>query len=165
MGRQIIEASNINYPNYVIRTDGVIIGKKFKKPLLPQVNTNGYHAIRLKDKLGIAKTLTVHKLISDTFLGQRPANCDTDHIDRCKTNNNLSNLRYISRALNNFNKHGNKNNTSGYKGVAWHHQHGLWRAYIMLDYKQKHLGLFDTPEKANEARIKAEIKYGLRKAA
>jgi hypothetical protein len=52
-----------------------------------------------------------------------------------------------------------KHNTSGYKGVAWHHQRSKWRAYIFDNYRQIHLGLFDSREAAAAARSKAEKEY------
>jgi hypothetical protein len=43
--------------------------------------------------------------------------------------------------------------------VAWHSQRNKWRAYIFDNYKQIHLGLFDSKEAAAEARLKAEKQY------
>lgn len=161
MGSEIIEASLLEFPNHIIRSDGTILGLRYKNILVHQFCKQGYPVIFLKNRYGKKKRFFIHYLVASTFLGPKPKGLDTDHIDRDKTNNNLNNLRYVSRATNNFNKDGNKNNTSGYKGVAWHGQKGMWRAYIMFDYKQKHLGLFSTKEQANEARKAAEIKYNV----
>lgn len=54
----------------------------------------------------------------------------------------------------------NKNSTTGYKGVSLH-KDGRYRAYIYFKRKQYHLGLYDTPQQAAEARKTAEEKiYG-----
>lgn len=52
-----------------------------------------------------------------------------------------------------------RNNTSGVVGVCWHSQQNKWRAYIMVNYRQVSLGLFDNIEDAAEARRAGEKKY------
>ena len=42
-----------------------------------------------------------------------------DHIDNDKSNNNIANLRWATRAENNQNASMRKDNTSGVKGVSW----------------------------------------------
>jgi hypothetical protein len=51
------------------------------------------------------------------------------------------------------------NNTSGYVGVYFNKQSNKWMAYIRLDCKNIHLGCFDTPELALQARINKEIDH------
>ena len=53
----------------------------------------------------------------------------------------------------------NSNNTSGFRGVSYDMNRNKWRAYIKLQYKNKHLGRFDTFEDAVQARLDAEEKY------
>lgn len=81
---------------------------------------------------------------------------EVDHINRDRLDNTIANLRIVNRQINNLNRGLNKNNSSGYKGVAYHKQRKKWRAYIMIDYKQKSLGLYKTKEEAYEVRRKAE---------
>ena len=49
---------------------------------------------------GRHKTLLVHRLMADTFLGKPEKFKVVDHIDRDKTNNRIENLRYASFAEN-----------------------------------------------------------------
>ena len=52
------------------------------------------------------KTIYIHTLVAETFLGVRPEGMVIDHIDGDKSNNNLSNLRYATVEDNS--KKGNK---------------------------------------------------------
>ena len=49
---------------------------------------------------GKHQTILVHRLVAATFLRNRPDGLVVDHIDRDKSNNNVSNLRYVSAAEN-----------------------------------------------------------------
>jgi hypothetical protein len=76
---------------------------------------------------------------------------DIDHINRDKSDNRIENLRIATRPQNNSNSKRRRDNSSGYTGVTWHAQSGKWRALIHVNKKQKHLGLFSTPEEAYAA--------------
>ncbi len=122
-----------------------------------KIDCHGYFMITKNGYVLCNNTSTyLHNLIMG--IKEHSFNAEVDHIDRNKLHNRKNNLRVVSRQINNLNIGMQKNNTSGYKGVAWHKQHKKWRAYIMLDYKQKHLGLFDNKEDAYKARLIAEYK-------
>ena len=81
-----------------------------------------------------------------------------DHIDRDKSNNRIENLRAANKSLNEANTGIRKNNSSGYKGVAFHKKAWKWRAYLQC----KHIGLYDSPEEAaKEYNRKALEIYGV----
>lgn len=103
----------------------------------------------------MGKKLIAHRMIWLWHYGQFPV--EIDHVDRCRSNNKIENLREVTRQQNNFNTGLSKNNSSGANGVAWHSQAKKWRAYIMRDYKQIALGLFDTVHEAAQARAAAEL--------
>ncbi len=65
-----------------------------------------------------------------------------DHKDRNGLNNQRFNLRPCTYQQNARNSTRPKNNTSGYKGVTWHHQARRWVAYIYVDNQRLHLGRF-----------------------
>jgi hypothetical protein len=50
-----------------------------------------------------------------------------------------------------------KNTSSPYVGVVFYKRYSKWRAYIMANKKQLHLGYFDTPEEAHEVYKKAHV--------
>ena len=83
-----------------------------------------------------------------------------DHINHNVVDNTRKNLRICSRKQNSYNTSLSKNNTSGFNGVS-KMKNGKYRAYINQDYRQIHLGFYDTAEDAKKARDKASIeKYG-----
>lgn len=53
----------------------------------------------------------------------------------------------------------NRNSTSGVRGVSWSPKLGKWRAHIVIDRKQIHLGIYEKKEDAIEARRAAEARY------
>lgn len=55
-----------------------------------QVRFDGYVSVRLNR--GKPKTLLVHRVVLEAFLGVKPEGCQTCHSDGNKTNNRLSNL-------------------------------------------------------------------------
>ena len=61
-------------------------------------NSDGYLTVRVRH----VRT-TVHRPVALAFLGERPEGMVIDHIDRDKTNNHISNLRYCSLSENSKN--------------------------------------------------------------
>jgi hypothetical protein len=74
---------------------------------------------------------------------------EVDHIDGNRANNAPSNLRLATRKQQLGNTARSRVNSSGFKGVA--RCQNRWRAYIVADRKQKHIGVYDTPEQAAAA--------------
>lgn len=71
-----------------------------------------YYAVHIFDK-----SISVHRIIWEMHFGEIQEGFTIDHIDGDTKNNKLSNLRCISREVNNRNKKKHKNNTSGTTGV------------------------------------------------
>lgn len=69
------------------------------------------------------------------------------------------NCRWVSHNENNYNKNKQSNNTSGKTGVNFREELNKFRAYITVEKKQIHLGVYDTFEEAVEARKEGELKY------
>ena len=98
-----------------------------------------------------------HRLAWLYHYGEWP-NGDLDHINEVKDDNRISNLREATRAQNMQNVRKHKHNTSGHKGVSWMPTRRKWRAYIFVNYSQKHIGLFNSLEEARDARVSAEMR-------
>ena len=81
----------------------------------------------------------MHKIIIKTEKG-----LVTDHINRDKLDNRISNLRVVTRQENNFNKIGN--------GIRLTPA-GKWNARIRWNGKEKHIGNYSTKKEAKEAYL------------
>lgn len=71
-----------------------------------------------------------------------------DHINHCRTDNSWNNLQISTAQRNQFNR-------IRQGGVGYHGASGKYRAYITVNGKAHHLGLFLTKEEAQIARDKA----------
>jgi hypothetical protein len=111
--------------------------------LAANCNTHGYLYARL-DK----KHYGAHRLAWLYMTGKMPKNL-IDHIDGNPLNNAFANLREATQEQNLHNLKKSIKNTSGYKGVHFHKSTNKWRAVVTVKNKPKHLGLYATPEEAN----------------
>lgn len=106
------------------------------------------------------KRIKEHRLAWLFMTGNWPTK-EIDHIDGNPQNNRFANLREATSAQNKQNRHvARKDNKHGLIGV---YKHGVskdgapvWRARIQTDGKCKHIGLFDSAEKAQAAYLMAK---------
>lgn len=82
-----------------------------------------------------------------------------DHKNGDSLDNRLCNLRFATKSQNAMNSIAFGHNTSGHKGVSWSRPNNRWKAYIMKNQKQMHLGYFKKKLDAVNARLVAEKKY------
>jgi len=96
---------------YINREGQVKSSKGSVERILKHINhTSGYPSVKLTQRIGKGKVLTVlvHKLVAFAFLdkpplpyGQRKGHCCIDHIDEDKTNCHADNLRWVTVLENN----------------------------------------------------------------
>ncbi|EOT6755695.1 HNH endonuclease signature motif containing protein [Escherichia coli] len=114
-------------------------------------STTSYRLIRYKQKQYLE-----HRIIWEMHNGPIPEGYEIDHIDHNTLNNDITNLRMVSHYENTLNTPMRKDNKSGYVGVIWYKSRRKWMAYIAVNKKRKHLGLFDSIDEAVAARRQAE---------
>jgi|LauGreDrversion4_2_1035121.scaffolds.fasta_scaffold61211_3 hypothetical protein len=88
------------YPNYIITNDGRVYNSIRKKYLTPARNEGGYMFIGLSDNENKRMNFSIHRLVATMFLDNPNNHTEVNHIDYDKTNNNVSNLEWISRSDN-----------------------------------------------------------------
>jgi len=97
---------------------------------------------------------SLHRLLSNAT-----ENDIVDHKDRNTYNNLQSNLRKTCSQNNSFNSSIKKNNTSGIIGVSYVKERKKWKAHLVINNKQKHLGYFENKREATIARLCGEKEY------
>ena len=100
------------------------------------------------------------KIYENYFDIKIPTGFDIHHLNLDHSDNRIENLRATDNPGNSKNKTMRKINKSGATGVSFHKAAGKWRAFIKVNYKQVHLGLYDDFDVAVAARKAAESKYG-----
>ena len=138
------------YDNYLVSNFGNVKNSKTNKILKPPTHKKGYKLVFLC-KNGNVKMFYIHRLVGKAFLENPDNKKVIDHIDNNTSNNNVKNLRLATSKDNLANQGKQINNKSGYKGVSFNKQLKKYQARIMINGKNKHLGLFKTAEKASKA--------------
>lgn len=131
-------------------------GRSGDKEILATAISNGYIVVNPKES---SRPLFAHRVAYQIYHNMNLGELIVDHIDQCKTNNKIENLRATTRAENNKNLALRKANKSGVSNV-YQLPSGKWRAQIRVNKKNIHLGCFLTIEEAAEAKRKANQKYG-----
>tara|TARA_R110002124_G_C8698120_1_gene493723 strand:+ start:88 stop:510 length:423 start_codon:yes stop_codon:yes gene_type:complete len=132
---------------YKILKNGTILNTFKNIEATQRLNkSNGYMYVDLwVDKK--AQTHSVHRLVAGAHLEPIDGCNIVDHIDGDKTNNNLSNLRYVTQRDNMRHHYGDFDNSNIYLT-----KNKRFRVRVTLNKKTKHIGVFDTIEQAKEAR-------------
>ena len=80
---------------YSISTDGTVMNDERGTLVKPMLSTSGYcyvHLVVNRKKY----TMYVHRLVGNAFIENPYEHSQIDHIDGCKTNNHITNLRWVS---------------------------------------------------------------------
>ena len=104
------------------------------------------------DEHGKRQLILMHRQVSKPLTGQ-----DVDHRDQHRhfehkiVDNRRENLRNVSHSQNLANQRPLVGCSSRFKGVTWDRQAEKWRAYIMVNKRRIHLGLFTNESEAAHA--------------
>lgn len=121
--------------------------------------TAGYVYIGLTVN-GVTKSFFAHRLAWLLSSGSWPMGV-IDHIDGCKTNNRLVNLRDTDFRTNaqNIRSAFTTNKSSGLLGAHYHKSKRKWAAEIHINGRNKHLGYFTSAEAAHNTYINAKREH------
>lgn len=148
------------YGNFAVCKDSrgyyFLIDTKYIPQIVPRLwcRSHGYPCTRLDDEV-----VRLHDCIMALRYGEKPDENYVDHINQDKSDNRITNLRFVTPSVSATNMPLRSDNTSGAKGVS-KTKAGKYRAYITVNHKQKSLGQYDTLEEAAEARKNGERLYG-----
>lgn len=113
------------------------------------MNARGYWRVCVEGRRYIASVLAWFYMT-----GEWPR-LDVDHRDGVRHHNWWSNLRQVSRAVNNQNqRRPQSHNKAGFLGVS--PNRGRWAASIVVAGKKQHLGTFDSPAEAHATYVAAK---------
>jgi hypothetical protein len=93
-----------DFPNYLISNSGIIKNTKINKIMTGTKDRSGYWVVKLINSLGKRISFKLHRLVASTFISNPENKPTVDHIDRDKTNNNVTNLRWATSAEQSQNK-------------------------------------------------------------
>lgn len=89
------------YANYIVSTYGRIYNTKTKNyPNYTNPSSNGYVKVSLSSPGTKAVTRELHRVIAETIVPGYQPGLVVDHIDGNKTNNHISNLRWVTVSVN-----------------------------------------------------------------
>jgi hypothetical protein len=108
---------------------------------------DGYYRVKID-----GSTFKVHRIVFALHYGFWPSG-QIDHIDGCKTNNRIKNLRECAPHQNSSNRKTSNINTTGFKGVSRYRN--KFKAHIRHRGVGTHLGYFNTAEEAHVAYCNA----------
>lgn len=117
------------------------------------LKNNGYLSVGIGNK-----EYLVHRIIWLYQTGYMPD--QVDHINHDRLDNSWSNLREVNNTDNSKNASISKNSSTKLNGVSFMKSRNKYRATIMVNKKQIHLGLFADINDAIQARKDADVKYG-----
>lgn len=86
---------------YIVCSDGKILSTKnigrgkYRKELKQRINADGYPCVTLGDNEH-RTVKRVHRIIAEAFIPNPYSLPEVDHIDNNKTNNDVSNLRWVT---------------------------------------------------------------------
>jgi len=92
---------------------------------------------------GTRSTQLMHTLITGWF--------QVDHSNGDGLDNRKENLRKATTSQNHANISKRSSGSSSFKGVDWHKRTRKWRARVMKNYEDNHIGYFDNEEDAARA--------------
>ena len=147
------EVSNLGAVRSLDRIDGRGALRK-GRTLKLGTDTSGYRFAGLSVD-SVLKTPKVHRLVAESFIGDRPTpDHKIDHVDGDKENNQVLNLEYVTNRENIGRGRlcdKNPDKSSQYRGVYYYKKFNKFGAKIQHQREIFRLGYFTSEEKAHQA--------------
>src|SRR5574343_492872 len=134
-------------------TNGVRVNEK----IVGSKNDKGYITIYTSINK-VNKTLKVHQLVAEAFLGfkyNKSIDLVIDHIDNDQSNNRLDNLQIITQRVNAC----KDKSGSSVNGVSFNKRQKKYECYLNIKSKRHHLGVYLNEQEAIDVRTKALNDY------
>ena len=141
----------IGFTNYMINENGEVYSKG-RKNLMKIQQPRGYKSVKLrKDNKSYCKT--IHRLLGLQYLPNPNNKPCIDHLNRNKSDNSLSNLRWATYNENAKNRTSKINSTSRFTGVrkTTNNKKNPYRAETTHLGKKYNIGYYKTEEEGYEA--------------
>ena len=103
------------YDNYSISNFGRVRNDKTKKIRKTYINKEGYSTLNLSNN-GVLKKFSIHRLVGLAFIPNLENLQQIHHIDKNRSNNNISNLKWVNNIENSQSINKNINIGGTYKG-------------------------------------------------
>ena len=130
------------FPNYQVSNIGRVRNSITGRILNLSISNCGYVLVQLrKSKKSFMRN--VHRLVALAFIENPHNKSCVDHINRLKTDNTITNLRWSTRSETCKTKAKRANTASSFIGVVWHgYGNKNWKAQISINQRNKCLGYF-----------------------
>lgn len=132
-----------DYPIYAASKCGRIYSQYLRRWILQRSGKQGYLKVGIQHVSGTQKTVKVHRIIALAFL-EIPEGYEVDHINRVKTDNNVSNLRCVTSSSNKKNK----------VGLGFVRKGNKFVSIIKHDGHKIYLGTFTDKDEATSAYLR-----------
>ena len=149
---------------YKINKNGEVWSCCFKKVMKPSYSSSGYLQMVFRPNTKSKyKSYSIHRLLGTHFISNPDNLPEIDHIDRNKLNNNLDNLRWCSRELNQLNRKTPLTNKSGHRHISSGGKKDCSWCIFIGDYNKHYAKSKYTLEEVVAIRDKKYIELGLEK--
>lgn len=121
---------------------------------------NGKYVSRGQRRLGVYHKILLHRVIARRMGFSLQGNVEIDHRDRNPLNNRRSNLRVVTKSVNQHNSKIRTDSSTGIRGVHRRPNRKSYVVRIQVNKKRRYIGDFPTLKAAKRARKIAEQEYG-----
>lgn len=124
-----------NFPDYYISKDGEVLSLKVGRKIIKQhISTPCYPVVRIMNKLGLQKSISIHRTLALTFMSNPFNKPEVCHLNGNKLDYSLKNLKWVTMSENQKHSFAIGLNVSPQKG-KFGSDHNRARKVKQLDIK------------------------------